>query len=219
MKMYHLQFIRPLSKRLLKISVLYLTVMLSFQTAFSQVGKSTGLEFGFCSGGITNMPGQNGLFTGAIFKEFMKYNKKKVSKTGVLAPTFGLELKLNWSYYSNNAGGMNVYTLPATFKFNLGSHMDEQSVVYNEKTNTRVHNYTRFRAIYLYVGPEAGYLQTNIVKGANTAKQEFGGIVGGVQIWLNRFKIDIYGQRALTPVFTPGNYYLQGGALAFGFAF
>lgn len=165
------------------------------------------------------MPGQNGLFTGAIFKEFMKYNKKKVNKTGVLTPTYGLEIKLNWSYYSNDAGGMNVYTLPAAFKFNLGSHMDEQNVVYNEKTNTRVHNYTSFRAIYLYVGPEVGYLATNIVKGTSTASQEFGGVVGGVQIWLNRFKIDIYGQRALTPVFKPGNYYLQGGAVAFGFAF
>src|ERR1700730_375126 len=141
MKRYHLPFIWLFSKKVLKVSVVYLTVMLSFQTVFSQVGKSTGLEIGFCSGGITNMPGQNGLFTGAIFKEFMKYNKKKVSKTGVLTPTYGLELKLNWSYYSNNAGGMNVFTIPATFKFNLGSKMDEQSVVYDEKTNTRMHNY------------------------------------------------------------------------------
>lgn len=219
MKKYHLPFIPPLNKTGFRISIMCLTVMLSFQTVFSQVGKSTGLELGFCSGGITNMPGQNGMFTGAIFKEFMKYNKKKVSKTGVLVPTYGLEIKLNWSYYSNSAGGMNVYTLPAEFKFNLGSHMDEQSVVYNEKTNTRVHTYTSFRAIYLYVGPEAGYLSTNIVKGSTTASQEFAGVVGGVQIWLNRFKIDIYGQRALTPVFTPGNYYLQGGAVAFGFAF
>lgn len=219
MKKHYLPFSWLLSKKLLKVSVLYLAVMLSFQPAFSQVGKSTGLEFGFCSGGITNMPGQNGLFTGAIFKEFMKYNKKKVNKTGVLTPTYGMEIKLNWSYYSNDAGGMNVYTLPVAFKFNLGSHMDEQSVVYNEKTNTRVHNYTSFRAIYLYVGPEVGYLATNIVKGTSTASQEFGGVVGGVQIWLNRFKIDIYGQRALTPVFKPGNYYLQGGAVAFGFAF
>jgi len=219
MKKHELPISRQFSKRIIMVSLLYITVTLSFQAAFSQVGKSTGLELGFCSGGITNMPGQNGLFTGAIFKEFMKYNKKKVNKTGVLTPTWGLELKLNWSYYSNTAGGMNVYTIPATFKFNLGSHMDEQSVVYNEKTNTRVHNYTRFRAIYLYVGPEAGYLSTNIVKGTTAATQEFGGVVGGVQIWLNRFKIDIYGQRAVTPVFSPGNYYLQGGAVAFGFAF
>ena len=219
MKMHHLQFTRPLSKRVLNVFVLCLAIMLSFQTVFSQVGKSTGLEFGFCSGGITNMPGQNGLFTGAIFKEFMRYNKKKVKKTGVLTPTYGLELKLNWSYYSNSAGGMNVYTLPATFKFNLGSHMDEQSVVYNERTNTRVHKYTSFRAIYLYVGPEVGYLSTNITKSAATASPEFGGVVGGIQIWLNRFKIDIYGHRAVTPVFTSGNYYVQGGALAFGFAF
>lgn len=219
MKKYQLHFARPLGKGALMATVLYLTIVLSSQTAFGQVGKSTGLEFGFCSGGITNMPGQNGLFTGAIFKELMKYNKKKVNKTGVLTPTYGLEIKLNWSYYSNDAGGMNVYTLPAAFKFNLGSHMDEQSVVYNEKTNTRVHNYTSFRAIYLYAGPEAGYLSTNITKGTSTASSEFAGVVGGVQIWLNRFKIDIYGHRALTPVFKPGNYYLQGAAIAFGFAF
>jgi|GEM_PF-2326106 len=219
MKNYDPPFIRLLSKRVLKVSALCLAVMFCYQIAFSQVGKSTGLELGFCSGGITNMPGQNGLFTGAIFKEFMKYDKKKVNKTGVLVPTYGLELKLNWSYYSINAGGMNLYTLPATIKFNLGSHMVEQSVVYNQKTNTRVHNYTSFRAIYLYVGPEAGYLSTNIKEGNVAATQEFGGVVGGVQIWLNRFKIDIYGQRSLTPVFKPGNYYLQGGAVAFGFAF
>ena len=219
MKKYNLKFSRLFNKRALLIPVFYLSVILSSQTAFSQIGKSTGLELGFCAGGITNIPGQNGLFTGAIFKEFMKYNKKKVNKTGVLTPTYGLELKLNWSYYSDNLGGMNVFTIPATFKFNLGSHMDEQSVVYNEKTNTRVHKYTSFRAIYLYIGPEVGYLSTNIVKGTSTATREFGGVVGGIQIWLNRFKIDIYGQKALTPVFTPGNYYLQGGAIAFGFAF
>jgi len=219
MKRLHSQLTRSFSKRVLSISVLYLITTLNFQTVFSQVGKSTGLELGFCSGGITSMPGQNGLFTGAIFKEFMSYNKKKVKKTGVLTPTYGLELKLNWSYYSNSAGGMNVYTLPATFKFNLGSHMDEQSVVYNEKTNTRVHRYTSFRAIYLYIGPEVGYLSTNITKNAAKASPEFGGVVGGIQIWLNRFKIDIYGQRAVTSVFTPGNYYVQGGAVAFGFAF
>lgn len=208
-----------LSQKAAKICICCLTVMASFHPGFSQVGKSTGLELGFCSGGITNMPGQNGLFTGAIFKEFMKYNKKKVHKTGVLTPTFGLEIKLNWSYYSNSAGGMNVYTLPATLKFNLGSHMDEQSVVYNEKTNTRVHNYSTFRAIYLYIGPEVGYLATNIMKGTGSASPEFGGVVGGIQIWLNRFKIDIYGQRSLTSVFKPGSYYVQGGAVAFGFAF
>src|ERR1017187_2429974 len=219
MKRLHSQLTRSFSKRVLSISVLYLITTLNFQTVFSQVGKSTGLELGFCSGGITSMPGQNGLFTGAIFKEFMSYNKKKVKKTGVLTPTYGLELKLNWSYYSNSAGGMNVYTLPATFKFNLGSHMDEQSVVYNERTNTRVHKYTKFRAIYLYAGPEAGYITTNITKGSGKLSPAFAGIVGGIQIWLNRFKIDVYGQRALTSVFSPGNNYIQGGAVAFGFAF
>ena len=219
MKKYHL-LCNPLwSKKLLKATVLVLAVSFSSLASFSQVGKSTGFELGFCSGGITNMPGQNGMFTGAIFKEFMKYNKKKVNKTGALIPTYGLELKLNWSYYSINAGGMNVYTLPATFKFNLGSHMDEQSVVYDQKTNTRVHNYTSFRAIYLYVGPEAGYLSTNIIKGTTEATPEFAGVVGGIQIWFNRFKIDLYGHRALTPTFKDGSYYLQGGAVAFGLAF
>ena len=215
----NLKITQPFTRRAVKFIVSYLAVMLSFQTVFSQVGNSTGLEIGFCSGGITGFSGQNGLFTGAIFKEFMKYNKKKVNKTGVLTPTYGLELKLNWSYYSNEAGGINVYTLPATFKFNLGSHMDEQSVVYNEKTNTRVHTYTKFRAIYLYAGPEAGYITTNITKGSGKLSPAFAGIVGGIQIWLNRFKIDVYGQRALTSVFSPGNNYIQGGAVAFGFAF
>jgi hypothetical protein len=219
MKNHNLKFNQLFSKRVLKISVFYLAVILSSQTVFSQVGKSTGLELGFCAGGITNIPGQNGLFTGAIFKEFMKYNKKKVNKTGILTPTYGLEMKLNWSYYSNDAGGMNVFTLPATFKFNLGSKMDEQSVVYNEKTNTKVHNYTKFRAIYLYAGPELGYISTNITKGLSKSSPVFGGVVGGIQIWFNRFKIDIYGQRSLTSVFTPGSYYVQGAAIAFGFAF
>lgn len=97
--------------------------------------------------------------------------------------------------------------------------MDETSVTYNEKTNTRVHNYTKFRAIYLYVGPEVGYITTNISKTSEKLSPAYGGIVGGVQIWFNRFKFDLYGQRALTSVFSPGNYYVQGGALAFGFAF
>ena len=219
MKNHNLKFSQLFSKRVLKISVFYLTVIFSSQTVFSQVGKSTGLELGFCSGGITNTPGQNGLFTGAIFKEFMKYNKKKENKTGILTPTYGLEMKLNWSYYSNDAGGMNVFTLPATFKFNLGSKMDDQSVVYNEKTNTNMHNYTKFRAIYLYAGPELGYLSTNITEGLNKSSPVFGGVVGGIQIWFNRFKIDIYGHRSLTSVFTPGSYYVQGEAIAFGFAF
>jgi hypothetical protein len=219
MKNQNLKFSRIFSRRALKISVLYVSIILSSQTVFSQIGKSTGIELGFCAGGITNIPGQNGLFTGAIFKEFMKYNKKKENKTGVLTPTYGLELKLNWSYYSNDAGGMNIFTLPATFKFNLGSKMDEQSVVYNEKTNTKVHTYTKFRAIYLYAGPEVGYIQTNIVKDPIKISPVFGGVVGGIQIWFNRFKIDIYGHRSLTSVFTPGSYFVQGGAIAFGFAF
>ena len=219
MKNHNLKLNQLFSKRVLKISVFCLTVILSSQTIFSQVGKSTGIELGFCSGGITNIKGQNGLFTGAIFKEFMKYNKKKVNKTGILTPTYGLEMKLNWSYYSNDAGGMNVFTLPATFKVNLGSQMDEQSVVYNEKTNTKVHNYTKFRAIYLYAGPELGYISTNITEGLSKSSPVFGGVVGGIQIWFNRFKIDIYGHRSLTSVFTPGSYYVQGEAIAFGFAF
>ena len=219
MKNHNLKFNQLFSKRVLKISVFFLAVILSSQTVFSQVGKSTGLELGFCSGGITNTPGQNGLFTGAIYKEFMKYNKKKVNKTGVLTPTYGIEMKLNWSYYSNDAGGMNIFTIPATFKFNLGSKMDEQSVDYNEKTNTKVHNYTKFRAIYLYAGPELGYISTNITEGSNISSPVFGGVVGGIQIWFNRFKIDIYGHRSLTSVFTPGSYYVQGEAIAFGFAF
>src|ERR1700730_4202462 len=219
MKNHNLKLNQLFSKRVLKISVFCLTVVLSSQTVFSQVGKSTGLELGFCSGGITNIPGQNGLFTGAIFKEFMKYNKKKVKKTGILTPTYGLEMKLNWSYYSNDAGGMNVFTLTATFKVHLGSQMDEQSVVYDEKTNTKVHNYTKFRAIYLYAGPELGYISTNITKDLTKSSPVFGGVVGGIQIWFNRFKIDIYGHRSLTSVFTPGSYYVQGEAVAFGFAF
>ena len=210
---------RTLSRHFSKLMIsVALLLFGSFQTGFGQVGKSTGLEIGFCSGGITNIPGQNGLFTGAIFKEFMGYNKKKVNTTGVLTPTVGLELKLNWSYYSNTSGGMNVFTLPATFKVNLGSHMVEQNVVYNARTNTRVHNYTSYRAIYLYAGPELGYLSTGI-KAGSTSSPVFGGAVAGVQIWFNRFKIDIYGQRSLTSVFTPGSYYVQGGAVAFGFAF
>ncbi len=209
----------PSSRKAVKFVVFSLAIMLSFQTVFSQVGNSIGFELGFCSGGVTGFSGQNGLFTGAIFKEIMKYNKKKVNETGVLTPTYGLELKLNWSYYSTEAGGINVYTLPATFKFNLGSHMDEQSVVYNEKTHTRVHTYTKFRAIYLYAGPEAGYIKTNITKGSDKLSPAFAGIVGGIQIWFNRFKIDVYGQRGLTSVFSPGNNYIQGGAVAFGFAF
>jgi len=219
MKNHNLKFSRLFSKRALIISVFYLSIILSSQTVFSQIGKSTGLELGFCAGGITNIPGQNGLFTGAIFKEFMKYNKKKVNKTGVLTPTYGLELKLNWSYYSDVAGGMNVFTIPATFKFNLGSKMDEQSVVYNEKTNTKVHTYTKFRAIYLYTGPELGYISTIVTKDPNKKSPVFGGVIGGIQIWFNRFKIDIYAHRSLTSVFTPGNYYVQGEAIAFGFAF
>ena len=219
MKNQNLKFSRLVSKSVLRISVLCLSVILSSQTVFGQIGKSTGLELGFCAGGITNIPGQNGLFTGAIFKEFMKYNKKKANKTGVIIPTYGLELKLNWSYYSDEAGGMNVFTIPATFKFNLGSKMDEQSVDYNEKTNTKVHTYTKFRAIYLYGGPELGYLSTNITKDPNKLSPVFGGVIGGVQIWFNRFKIDIYGHRSLTSVFTPGIYYVQGGAVAFGVAF
>jgi len=219
MKNQNLKFSRIFNKRTLNISAFCLSVILSSQTVFSQVGKSTGLELGFCSGGITNIPGQNGLFTGAIFKEFMKYNKKKVNKTGVLSPTYGLELKLNWSYYSDDAGGMNVFTIPATFKFNLGSKMDEQSVAYNEKTNTRVHTYTKFRAIYLYAGAELGYLSTTITKDPNKKSPVFGGVIGGIQFWFNRFKIDIYGHRSLTSVFIPGSYYVQGGAFAFGFAF
>ena len=219
MKNQNLNLNRLFSKRALKIYVFSLSIILSSQTVFSQIGKSTGLEAGFCAGGITNIPGQNGLFTGAIFKEFMKYNKKKVNKSGILTPTYGLELKLNWSYYSNDAGGMNIYTLPATFKFNLGSKMDEQSVVYNEKTNTRVHTYTKFRAIYLYAGPELGYIQTNITKDPIKKSPVFGGVVGGIQFWFNRFKIDIYGHRSVTSVFTPGSYYVQGAAIALGFAF
>ena len=203
----------------LKVILLSSILFLNPKPANSQVGNSTGLELGFCSGGITGIPGQNGLFTGAIFKEFMKYNKNKENKTGVLTPTFGLEMKLNWSYYSNDAGGMNVFTLPAAFKVNLGSHMDEQSVVYDAKTNTRIHNYTRFNAVYLYAGPEAGYISTNIKQGTTTSSPVFGGVVAGVQIWFNRFKIDIYGHRSLTSVFTPGNFYVQGAAIAFGVAF
>ena len=219
MKKQNLKLTQLFSKRVIKISLFCFTIILSSQTVFSQIGKSTGLELGFCSGGITNIPGQNGLFTGAIFKEFMKYNKKKVKNSDIVIPTYGLELKLNWSYYSNSAGGMNVFTVPAEFKVNLGSHMDETSVVYNEKTNTRMHTYSTFRAIYLYAGPELGYLSTNITVGSNKSSAVFGGVVGGIQIWFNRFKIDIYGHRSLTSVFTPGSYYVQGGAVAFGFAF
>jgi hypothetical protein len=200
-------------------AMLFLACIIAPQIVDAQIGKSTGLEFGFCGGGVTNTSGQNGLFTGAIFKEFMKYNKKLAREKGTVTPTYGLELKLNWSYYFNDAGGMNVYTLPATFKFNMGSQMNESNVVYDPKSNTKVHYYTKFRAIYLYVGPEIGYLATNNTIGSSKISPTFGGIVGGVQIWFNRFKIDIYGHRSLSPVYTPGNYYLQGGALAFGFAF
>ena len=202
----------------------FTTAMLFFasispQILNAQIGKSTGLELGFCGGGVTNTTGQNGLFTGAIFKEFMKYNKKLARDKGIITPTYGLELKLNWSYYFNNIGGMNVYTVPATFKINIGSQMNESNVVYDSKSNTNVHYYTKFRAIYLYGGPEIGYMATNNTIAGSKISPTFGGIVGGVQIWFNRFKIDIYGHRSLSPVYTPGSYYLQGGALAFGFAF
>ncbi len=200
-------------------TIFLLSFLLTPQKSFCQIGKSTGFELGFCSGGITGFSGQNGLFTGAIFKEFMRYNKKLAREKDMVKPTYGLELKLNWSYYSNNAGGMNVYTLPVAFKFNLGSSMIEQRVAYDAKTNTRTHYYSKYFAVYLYGGPEAGYLQTNIKSTAGNQSPVFAGVVGGVQIWFNRFKIDIYGQRSLTSVFTPGSNYVQGGAVAFGFAF
>jgi hypothetical protein len=203
-----------------RIQIILLFILFSFQkVSYSQIGKSTGLELGFCSGSISNLPGQNGLFTGAIFKEFMRYNKKLAKDKDVIKPTFGLELKLNWSYYSNDAGGMNVFTLPATFKFNLGSSMVEQKVAYNSKTNTRVHYYSKFFAIYLYGGPEAGYLSTGIKVNGSVISPVFAGVIGGAQIWFNRFKIDIYGHRSVTSVFTPGSYNIQGEAVSFGFAF
>lgn len=91
-------------------------------SALCQVGESTGLELGFVQGGMTGFSGYSngGLFSGAIFKEFM------ARKKGTQVPTVGAEFKLNWSYYSmnnsnsGNSFGMNVYTLPVTFKFNLG---------------------------------------------------------------------------------------------------
>lgn len=181
-----------------------------------QVGESTGLEFGFVQGGMTGFPGYSngGLFSGAIFKEFM------ARKKGTNVPTVGAEIKLNWTYYSmdNGAGnsfGMNVYTLPVTLKLNLGSSWTYNTVKEGDELKT----YSMFRAIYLYFGPEAGYLETNATH-AGTFNQIFGGGVAGIQIWINRFKIDLYGQRSVAPsIYTPGTTYIQGGAVAFGVAF
>jgi hypothetical protein len=212
-------FKRHTQRIILAGTILILLFSVSPKLSYSQIGKSIGIEGGFCSGGITGFSGQNGLFTGAIFKEFMAYNKKLAREKDMVKPTYGLEIKLNWSYYSVNAGGMNIYTLPVTFKVNLGSSMIEQRVAYDAKTNTRTHYYTRYFAVYLYGGPEAGYLQTGIKSTSGSQSPAFAGAVGGVQIWFNRFKIDIYGHRSLTSVFKPGNNYVEGGAVAFGVAF
>lgn len=77
MKKQYLKTFQPFRKTAQQFIIFFLVILVGSQEAFSQVGKSTGLEFGFCSGGVSGYSGQNGLFTGAIFKEFMKYNRKK----------------------------------------------------------------------------------------------------------------------------------------------
>jgi hypothetical protein len=197
--------------------LLFLSLFLSISLhGICQVGESTGLEFGFVQGGMTGFPGYSngGLFSGAIFKEFM------ARKTGTNVPTVGVEMKLNWSYYSMDNGSgnsfyMNVYTLPVMLKANLGSSWTYTT----QREGDEFKTYSMFRAVYLYVGPEAGYWQTNATH-PGTVNQVFGGVVGGIQIWINRFKIDVYGHRSVTPgTYTPGNDYIQGGAVAFGVAF
>jgi len=191
----------------------FLNPIKNYAQAIGQSG--VGIEFGFNSGSIANTNNYKGggLFYGAIFKEFMKPQKNNYS-----LPSFGTELKLVWNSYvqSNDATGnsfsVNVYRVPLLFKVNFGS---KWSYVKDEETKK---GGFIFRGIYLFAGPEAGYINTNATDIGKINNTYFGG-TAGIQIWMNRFKVEVAGHRSFSAITSEANSILAGGSVGFGIEF
>jgi len=187
--------------------------------AIAQEGKNFGFQIGVGTGGLGGFSGYtSGILTsGGIFKQWIKTNKKTYK------PGYGLEVQLDVSYTTvdnnsiapYNSFNVTVFTLPLLFKVNLGSNYADIPQKDEEGKNKTV---TIYRGIYLFAGPQAGYVSTNAT-GQGTLSPFFGGVMAGIQIWLSHFKIEVSGNRSFTEIYKgKSDKYVFNGMLSIGVA-